>query len=706
MTNEYKMTISWLTVDKLGIKLYDKVSAVIAELVSNSYDADATEVIIEAPLGKYLTSKTDNSDHPEYEIKVIDNGIGMIPGEINDDYLRVGAERRSEEGRNRGDISPKYRRSVMGRKGVGKLAPFGICEEIEVLTSGGDPNSEGKYLTAHLVLNRNDILNNDKNADDSYYQPETGEFDNKWSERSGTTVILRKFAYRKVSDFAVFSRQLSKRFGLPSTDWGIKIHDITKDSSEPDYEHVLDRFSVETLDNTKLKFKGPGGSNFSGSNPLDFNAYKPDGSALDLEAGFDHDGKFFPVTGWVAYSKKPYKDEMVGIRIYCRGKLAAQTPTFNREAGFRGEHNIRSYLVGELYADWLDENEDLILTDRRDILWSHDICQSFQEWGGELIKRIGKIARDPMKKKIHEVFMEVGNVEKRIQGEFPAENQKDIRDNAKQLAQLLGRSMSASEVEQPDAVDPLVNLSLTLAPHISLDKALKSAADEKETPAAVIAEILKRARIADLSSFGRIADDRLKIIERLECLKDDPDTAEHILQDLLEEAPWLINPQWAPISANVAFSTLRREFEKYYAKHTGNPINLEPFSESESRRRPDFVLSNFDNGLHIIEIKRPDHKLTNKEMDRVVTYYNTLKRFLEDSGDTAFREVFRDINITIVCDDINLSGIHEVAFDRFTDKGWLVRISWSTFLLRTRKMHSDFLEEARKQKRQAADQDE
>ena len=706
MTNEYRMTISWLTVDKLGIKLYDKVSAVIAELVSNSYDADATEVIIEAPLGKYLTSKTDNSDHPEYEIKVIDNGMGMIPGEINDDYLRVGAERRSEEGRNRGDVSPKYNRSVMGRKGVGKLAPFGICEEIEVLTSGGNPNNEGKYLTAHLILNRNDILNNDKNADNNYYQPETGEFDNTWSEKSGTMVVLRKFAYRKVSDFAVFSKQLSKRFEFPSTDWGIKIHDITKDSSEPDYEHVLDRFSVETLDNTKLKFEGPEGSNFSDSNPAYFNAYKPDGSPLDLDAGFDHDGKFFPVTGWVAYSKKPYKDEMVGIRIYCRGKLAAQTPTFNREAGFRGEHNIRSYLVGELHADWLDEDEDLILTDRRDILWSHDICQSFQGWGGELIKRIGKISRDPMKKKIHEVFMEVGNVEKRIQDEFPAEDQENIRDNASQLAQLLGQSMSASEARQPDAVNALVKLSLTLAPHISLDKALKRVADEKETPADVIAEILKRARIADLSSFGRIADYRLKIIERLECLKDDPDTAEHILQDLLEEAPWLINPQWAPITANATFSKLRHEFEKYYEKRTGNPINLEPFSESESRKRPDFVLSNFDNGLHIIEIKRPDHKLTDKEMKRVVTYYNTLKKFLEDSGDPAFKEMFRNINITIVCDDINLSDIHEAAFENFTSKGKLLRISWSTFLLRTLNMHSDFLEEARRQKRLAVNQNE
>src|SRR5262249_36754633 len=28
-------------------------------------------------------------------------------------------------------------------------------------------------------------------------------------------------------------------------------------------------------------------------------------------------------------------------------------------AGFTGEHDIRSYLVGEVHADWLDEEEDL-----------------------------------------------------------------------------------------------------------------------------------------------------------------------------------------------------------------------------------------------------------------------------------------------------------------------------------------------------------
>ena len=37
----YELRISRLTIDKLGVKLYDMVSAVVAELVANAYDADA-----------------------------------------------------------------------------------------------------------------------------------------------------------------------------------------------------------------------------------------------------------------------------------------------------------------------------------------------------------------------------------------------------------------------------------------------------------------------------------------------------------------------------------------------------------------------------------------------------------------------------------------------------------------------------------------
>ncbi len=54
---KYTMVISRTTIDKLGIKLYDKASAVIAELIANAYDADAENVKVEVPLGLYLAKR-------------------------------------------------------------------------------------------------------------------------------------------------------------------------------------------------------------------------------------------------------------------------------------------------------------------------------------------------------------------------------------------------------------------------------------------------------------------------------------------------------------------------------------------------------------------------------------------------------------------------------------------------------------------------
>jgi hypothetical protein len=46
-----------MTVDKLGVRLYDRVSAVVAELVANAYDADAENVVVRVPLATLLARK-------------------------------------------------------------------------------------------------------------------------------------------------------------------------------------------------------------------------------------------------------------------------------------------------------------------------------------------------------------------------------------------------------------------------------------------------------------------------------------------------------------------------------------------------------------------------------------------------------------------------------------------------------------------------
>jgi Histidine kinase-, DNA gyrase B-, and HSP90-like ATPase len=694
---KYVMKISRLTVDKLGVKLYDRVSAVIAELVANSYDADATKVAITAPMGEYLATRVQGEMKDRgYEIVVADNGSGMTPEEVNRFYLRVGAERRKDE---RGDTSKKFGRKVMGNKGVGKLAPFGICQQIELLTAGGKPvagkDESGKaakgFLRAHLILDRGGILK-DEEVD---YEPAVGDLDGTVAKSTGTVITLRNFAYRRVPSIEDFSRQLAQRFGVKSSDWKIELIDAVKTPTDPTYKAVVGQFAVNTMENTEISFK-PGKNG-----EIEGKAFDSDGEAIDgVNAGFAYEGKNYAIRGWVAYAKEPYKDDlMAGVRIYCRGKIAAQTSVFNRRAGFTGEHDVRSYLVGELHADWLDENEDLIQTDRRDILWSHELGQEFEKWGQAVVRKIGTRSRDPMKKKTWDRFKEISKLDDRVQEAFPRDDQENLREQAVAVAKMIGQTIRPDEVEDADRVESFVQLSLMLAPVITLDEKLRAAADSADSPLEVVTDILKTARVAELASFGRIAEDRIRVIERVEALKDDPNTLESAFQTLIETSPWLIDPQWSPITANQGFSTLRKEFVKFYKQKTGETLNLENFSDP--KKRADFVMSNQDAAVQIIEIKQPQHKLTDAEVDRIVKYRDLMEEFLNMAGHEDFKRLFPEFRITLVCDAVKLDGTRRQAFEGMKKAGQLTHITWKVFLLRTRQMHKSFLDEAERLKKEA-----
>ena len=149
------MQISRLTVDKLGIQMYDRVSAVLAELIANAYDADAEKVSIILPFGEYLAQKTKGEIEDQgFEIIIKDDGCGMTTQEVNEYYLNVGYNRRRTR---RSDRTPKHNRRVMGRKGIGKLAPFGICHEVEVISAGGNQTDHG-YVVSNLILDLDEIL--------------------------------------------------------------------------------------------------------------------------------------------------------------------------------------------------------------------------------------------------------------------------------------------------------------------------------------------------------------------------------------------------------------------------------------------------------------------------------------------------------------------------------------------------------------------
>lgn len=697
---KYKMTISRLTVDKLGVKLYDKVSAVIAELVANSYDADATQVSIAAPMNELLSTKsagvlTDKG----YTIQIEDNGVGMTPAEVNDFYLKVGAERRNDP--KRGDTSGIHNRKVMGRKGVGKLAPFGVCQRIEVISSGGKKikgidesgTTTTGYLTAHLILDRHAIL---KDTGDDY-TPKTGKLDGTVRNSHGTVLKLTHFDYRRVPSIDEFERQLAQRFGIRTSNWGIKLVDCLKTNGDPEFSREVGEFAVDQLASTivRLEPKLVNGK-------LQPSIGRCDGKEIkEITAGFHFEGKFYPISGWAGYSTAPYRDDlMAGIRIYCRGKIAAQTRIFNLKAGFTGEYDIRSYLVGEIHADWLDEQEDLIRTDRQDILWSHELAATFESWGQALVKSIGTLTREPKRKKAWQKFEKQSDIHARVAKEFPHESQREIRENTLEVARVISQTAEESELADPKAVQSLCELSILIGPHITLDRKLREAADSQEDPLSVITSILKTARVAELAAFGKIADDRIKIIKKIEKLKNDPKTLESAFQSLISEAPWLVNPQWSPLSSNVSFTTLKNEFQAFYKHKTGESLVLDVFSEGN--KRADFVFSSMDQAIQIIEIKRPSYSLTNAEMDRIMKYIDLMNEFLKKPGNDAFRQLFPNFVVTLVCDELSLTGAQKTAFDSLKKDRTLEHINWATFLLRTRKMHEEFLVAAEKQKKHAS----
>ena len=704
---KYHMTISRMTVDKLGVKLYDKVSAVIAELVANGYDADAEEVTVEAPMGVTLASLSKGvvSDSG-YSITVHDKGHGMPPDVVNPFYLTVGSERRKDP--NRGDITPKFKRLVMGRKGVGKLAPFGICEELEVISSGGDmidgSDENGKpargYKTAHFTMRRKEILTDE----DTSYEPVVGNLDDTVQPEPGTKIVLRKFSRRKVPDMETFSRQLAQRFGIASADWKIKLVDTTKLCGTNGRERVVGEFTINTMPNTKIILSGPTTEAVDPSRQGEFTTKdEAQNDVPGATAGFiSANRNFYPVTGWVAYARESYRDDlMAGIRIYCRGKIAAQTAVFNRKSGFTGEHSIRSYLVGELHADWLDKAEDLIQTDRRDILWSAELGSEFEYWGQNIVALVGTRSREPEKKRVWEEFLETGQVMKKVEEAYPGNRWREIREKTMQLARLMGERLRPAEAKDEAYVNSLVQYSLALGPHVILDEALKQAANEEEVAIAVMATILRTARVAELSSYGMIAEKRVKVIERIIELKDTGETLELELQDSIEEAPWLVNPLWSPITSNQQLSTLKSEFEKCFEEQTGIQIHLEPFEEDADRKRPDFVLSADNFGLQIIEIKRPKHKLKNDEWDRIQLYIDQMNRFLDLPGHREFKRIFKTFTVTLVCDEIMLSGSQLRAFTSYKNDRTVDHITWSAFLRRTEHMHQEFLAEAERQKQLA-----
>jgi hypothetical protein len=663
----YTMRISRNTVDKLGVKLYDKASAVVAELVANGYDADAETVTVRVPLGTALTIKKGQKPiDAGYVIEVEDDGHGMTPDEAQDHFLVVGRDRRRQTGA-QGAYSRKKRRPVMGRKGIGKLAPFGICQRIEVISAGGEKTSKG-YLVSHFYMDFREIVS----ETDEPAVLETGSLDRTYRAHSGTTIRLSQFLPKRVPDRDTFYRQLAVRFVF----------------ARPDFEIcVLDTRTA--------------GAKAEKINPLDLPVLA--GTLIDLSDRPIHtdSGETLPVSGWLALAKEAYKnEEMAGVRLYARGKIVGVTRDFEQPAGFTGEFTMRSYLVGLVEAEWLDldDGEDLVRTDRQDILWDSDYGQALRKWGAELIKEIGAKSRKPRRERTSAKFLERSSIEKHAKKLF---HDQEVVDAALDLARQIGGFAAEDELADEEYVNDLREVILSVAPHKALIQAFREFGEEisgKPVDLNDLTDLFAKTRIAEMAALGQVASERVRAIGALEKIVL-AQVKEDQFQELLTKAPWLIEATWTVISVNEALRTFKTAFEAFYKRKTGKSIVL---AITMDTKRPDFTLAAVGGRLHIVEIKKSGHDLSDTDFNRLANYVEIFDVFFEKNPGLA-NEFRLGYVIDLVCDGVNLKiPANKTAFRTYVKEGKVDRIGWVDFLTRARKGHEAFTNVISKVKEKAA----
>ena len=127
---EPRFTVDTHLFRELGELLVGRDSTALIELIKNSYDADATEVMVH---GERL------DDPRSGRIVVVDNGGGMTRDQFIAGFLRV-ASRFKELGTRR---STRFGRRYTGVKGIGRLAAHKLARKLEVesITKGATPTA-------------------------------------------------------------------------------------------------------------------------------------------------------------------------------------------------------------------------------------------------------------------------------------------------------------------------------------------------------------------------------------------------------------------------------------------------------------------------------------------------------------------------------------------------------------------------------------
>lgn len=598
--HDYTMTISLNVLNHLGLNLYSNVPAVLSEVVANSYDADAERVEITV-------------DPAAGTVTILDDGHGMTRAEVNARFLNVGYERRGD-----GEaITPKHQRSVMGRKGIGKLSLFSIANTVEVYTVRDNELSALKMSVPRI---REVLDAQKKGTAKEPYHPTTLSTESIDFEH-GTKIVLRDLKKGIANAGAALRTRLARRFSILGADTSFQLFIGGREVTIDDRNYF-----------GKLQYVWVYAKGSEATRIVDrcMNAEATEVRGIQMPSAKDvTDSKGQPLTltisGWIgtartagALKDSDTRDNLNKLSLIVRGKVAHEDllEDFNENGIYA------SYLIGEIRVDDLDfdDQDDIATSSRQHIVEDDPRFVLLKTWLRAEITRIGNQWTDLRNKEganaaldnplIKEWFSTLtGDTRKKAVSLFGKINQLTIDKDQERRALFAQAVLGFETLRYRDNLDALEALA----------------------PGDIAAATSLFRDVTDIQAalYHQIVQQRIEVIEKLLAHLDD-NALEKVLQDHLFENLWLLDPGWER-------ATDRKKEERIASSFADIDAKLKP---EERDARMDIRYKRTGGMNVIVELKRRSVQVADYQiMEQVQKYKDVVQRHLDSIGSPEALEV-------------------------------------------------------------------
>ncbi|WP_437011293.1 BbrUII/HgiDII family restriction enzyme [Streptomyces sp. enrichment culture] len=578
-SSPYVMTLDLNVLNHLGINLYSNIPAVLSEIVANAYDADATRVDI-------------TIDQKSGRVVIQDNGSGMSLQDVNGRFLSVGYRRREQPN---GAITPKHHRPVMGRKGIGKLSLFSIARVINVDTVKEETGERNA-----LVMRLADIEQAmTRNGDDSY-RPEPQPTDHI-DFAHGTRIILSDLKKSLGNTPGALRKRLARRFSAlgASNDFRLFINGTEVTIADRDYFHKIQY--LWTFGNEEA-----GEQTAAQCKKLEHHVHLPSAT------------EYGTISGWIGTVsnsrdlKESGGENLNQITLMTRGKLAHEDILDE----LRETSVYRSYMIGELTADFLDDDdkEDIATSSRQKIIEDDPRYEALIEWlQNETLPAIRRSWTDLrnqdgtksalMEPLVAEWFETLGS---------------DTKKKARRLFGKINQVAVNNEAERKNLLAHMILAFETMRYKDNLDALDQIGVSDLGAIAKIFGDVVEIESVL----YHQIVTQRLRVIEKLQGHMSE-DALEKVLQKHLYDNMWLLDPSWERATE----PTMEERVDKAFQEIT------QSLDDDVKARRMDIRYRRVTGAHVIVELKRYSVKVSSTQLiEQISRYRDALESYLEQTG--------------------------------------------------------------------------